>query len=69
MTLQELIEKRPSKLTVPQAAEIMGVTPRFLQCALQQGKLPFGVAVEMGRFVYYINVDRFIAWMCPDKAI
>lgn len=63
MTLKELEEKRPSTITVQEAAEIMGVTPRFLQLALQQGRFPFGVGVEMGRWTFYINTHRFILYM------
>lgn len=48
-----------SKLTVPEAAAIMGVTPQFLRLALQQGRFPFGTAVKMRRWAYYINAQRF----------
>jgi hypothetical protein len=45
------------------AANIMGVTPRFLQVALQQDKFSFGVGVKMERWAYYINTERFINYM------
>lgn len=54
---QEQIES--NKLSVPEAAEIMGVTPQFLRLALQQGRFPFGVAVKMKRWSYYINEKKF----------
>jgi hypothetical protein len=53
----------PLKLTIQEAAQVMGVTPRFLQLALQQNKFDFGVAVEGERWVYYINTERFIKYM------
>lgn len=53
-----------SKLTVREAAAIMGVTPRFLHLALQQERFPFGTAVKMkGRWSYYINTERFLQYM------
>ena len=45
------------KMTVKEAAEIMGVTPRFIQAGLQQQKLPFGTAVEFDRWSYWISKD------------
>ena len=63
MTLKELDEKRPFTITVQQAAEIMDVTPRFLQLALQQGRFPFGTGVEMERWAFYINTERFLLYM------
>lgn len=68
VTLQELIEAnpRPIKLGIKDAASIMGVTPRFLQMGLQQGRFPFGVGVEMEQWAYYINTERFIRYMLGD---
>jgi hypothetical protein len=63
MTLQELAEKHPYTITVQEAAEIMDVTPRFLQLALQQSRFPFGTGVEMGRWTFYINTERFLLYM------
>ncbi|MEW8957825.1 MAG: helix-turn-helix domain-containing protein [Moorella sp. (in: firmicutes)] len=63
MTLQELEQAPTPTLTVKEAAEIMKVTPRFLQLALQQGRFPFGTAVKMKRWSYYINTERFIQYM------
>lgn len=63
MTLSELEHKRPYTITVQEAAEIMCVTPRFLQMALQQGRFPFGAGVEMERWSYYINTERFLLYM------
>lgn len=64
MTLKQLEQERPEKITVQQAAEIMGVTPQFLRIALQNDKFPFGTAVKFtGRWSYYINTERFIKYM------
>lgn len=51
------------KLSVEQAAKIMGVTPMFLRIGLRQGKFPFGTAVKNKRWGYYINAERFRAYM------
>lgn len=63
MTLQELEQKRPFTITIQEAAEIMCVTPRFLQLALQQNRFPFGAGVEMERWAFYINTERFLLYM------
>lgn len=52
-----------SKITVQEASELMRVTPRFLQLALQQNKFPFGIGVKMGKWAYYINARRFYEYM------
>lgn len=63
MNLTEIKKAHPPTMTIQEAAKIMGVTPRFLQIALQQEKFDFGTAVEMDRWVYYINRDRFWQYM------
>ncbi len=63
LTIQDIEKNCPPKLTVQEAAEMMRVTPRFLQLALQQNKFDFGIAVEGDRWVYYINTERFIKYM------
>lgn len=54
-----------ARITVPEAANKMGVTPQFLRVALQQGRFAeFGVAAKMRkRWSYYINARRFEEWM------
>lgn len=49
----------PKKLTVPEAAAIMGVTPQFLRMGLRHDKFPFGTAIKFKRWSYYINAERF----------
>jgi hypothetical protein len=64
MTLQELENKKPPKVTIQEASAIMGVNPRFLQMGLQYNRFPFGTAVKMTReWAYYINTERFIRYM------
>lgn len=55
------------KITVKEAAERMGVTPRYIHYGLQDERLPFGTAVRMeGRWSYYINRARFEKWMAGE---
>lgn len=63
MTLEKLKQEMPPKVKVADAAEIMGVTPRFLQMGLQYERFPFGTAVKFKRWSYYINTERFIQYM------
>lgn len=64
MTLDELIRERPARISVPDAAKIMDVTPRFIHAGLQRGKFNFGTAIKMSkRWSYYINTERFIQYM------
>lgn len=58
--------KRPiiKKLTIVEAARHMDCDPQFLRIALRQGRFSeFGTAVKMRRWVYYINAERFFAYM------
>ena len=53
---------KPS-LAVKEVARALGVTPQFLRLGLQQGRFPFGTAVKMKRWAYYINSERFYAYI------
>ena len=58
-----------NKLTVVEAAEIMGVTQSFLREALIRDKFPFGTGITMSegeRRTFYINRKRFEKWMEGD---
>lgn len=46
-----------------EAAEIMGISEQAMRAALQQGLLPFGVAIKLSEYVYYVNRKRFELWM------
>lgn len=50
-------------LTITEAADLMGIPPQLLRMGLQQGRFPFGVAVKMKRWAYYINADRLFAYL------
>ena len=53
-----------SRLTIPEAAEILNCDPQFLRIALQQGRFSeFGFAVRMKRWAYYIDKERFYAYV------
>ena len=48
------------RLTVEEAAGIMGVSPMFLRIGLRNGRFPFGTAVKFDKqWRYYINPERF----------
>lgn len=51
-------EEKP-ELTVATAARLMGKSKRFLELGLQQGTCPFGYAVKMDRWCYYISPHLF----------
>ena len=68
MTLDQIKATNPPKISVQEAAEVMGITPRFLQLALQQEKFNFGIAVKMEKWSYYINTQKFIDYMENSQA-
>lgn len=49
------------KLTVIDAARIMGASPQFVRMGLRDRRFSFGYAVKMpgGRWSYYINEKKF----------
>ena len=48
------------KITVAEAAAIMGVSQQFVRIGLQRGILKFGYAVKMSnRFTYHISPTKF----------
>ena len=58
------------KITVKEAAEIMGVNPQFLRMGLQHEKFPFGAAVRgKGRWSYYINRKRFETYLKAEDML
>lgn len=55
---------KPNRLTVKEAAVLMGVSEQFIRIGLQQSKLPFGVAVKTSsRWSYYINTTQFLRYI------
>lgn len=44
------------RVSIAEAAEILGLPKQTLRVMLQRGKLPFGTAVQMSSvYTYYIN--------------
>lgn len=60
-----------ARVSVAEAARIMGVTPMFLRMGLRLGRFPFGTAVQMpgGRWSYYINAERFRRYMAGEDMV
>lgn len=56
------------RITIKQAAELLGVSQQFLRIGLQQGKFPFGVAVKTSpsRYTYYINSTQFVKYLSGE---
>lgn len=47
------------RVTVKQAAKLLGVSEQFIRIGLQQGVLPIGAAVKMSeRHTYYISEKK-----------
>lgn len=61
VTVEQLTESKTKKITVLQAAKLMGVDPQFIRVGIQQGVLPFGWAVMVGtkQYSYYISPKLF----------
>lgn len=51
------------KISVTEAARIMGVAPRFIYAGLQEGRFPFGQAVKFTRWSYWISKDKFFKYL------
>lgn len=48
-----------NRISVENAARLMGVSGQFIRIGLQQGVLPFGYAVKRQRWSYYISPMKF----------
>lgn len=49
-----------NRISVEQAAKLLGASPQFIRIGLQQGKLDFGMAVKMSRnWTYVITKQKF----------
>jgi excisionase family DNA binding protein len=53
------------RLSVDEAAKIMGVSKPYIRIGLQRGLLPFGTAVKMtgNRYTYFISKNRFYEYL------
>nr|DAP77946.1 MAG TPA: hypothetical protein [Caudoviricetes sp.] len=49
-----------NRISVEQAAKLLGASPQFIRIGLQQGMLDFGMAVKMSRqWTYVITKQKF----------
>ena len=49
-----------NRISVEQAAKLLGAAPQFIRIGLQQGMLDFGMAVKMSRnWTYVITKQKF----------
>ena len=56
------------RVTVKQAAKLLGVSEQFIRIGLQQGVLPIGVAVKMSeRWTYHISLKRLNEYINETK--
>lgn len=52
------------RMTVAEAASIMGVSRDYIRVGLQRGLLPFGTAVKMSnRYTYFISAAKFFEYI------
>ncbi len=48
------------RLTIKEAAELLGAPEQLVRVGLQQGMFPWGVAMKRSsRYTYYINAVKF----------
>lgn len=55
-------EKYPERITVNYAAKVIRKSPEFVKQGLQQGTCPFGYAVKMKQWEYYISPKLFMEY-------
>ena len=57
------------RLSVDEAAKIMGVSKPYIRIGLQRGLLPFGTAVKMtgNRYTYFISKNRLYEYLGVNK--
>ena len=50
-----------NKMTIGEAAELMGVSKQFVRVGLQKGIFPWGYAVQVSseRYTYFISRQKF----------
>lgn len=55
------------RMTIAEAASIMGVSKDYVRVGLQRGLLPFGTAVKMSnRYTYFISTKKFFEYIGVD---
>ena len=56
------------RVTVTQAAKLIGASPEYVRYALREGRLPIGSAVKMSRkWTYNIQSDRLNAYLGKEQ--
>ena len=52
---------KTTKISIKEAAALMGVSEQYIRIGLQRGILPIGCAMKMtgNRYTYYISPKRF----------
>jgi hypothetical protein len=56
------------KITINEAARLMGKSQQFLRIGLQRGIFPFGTAIKLSSmWTYYINPKRFYEYIGEPK--
>lgn len=60
-----------SRISVSEAAKLLGVSPQFIRIGMQRGTLPIGAAVKMSsRWTYWISmskVEKYIGTAIPNQ--
>ena len=53
-----------NRLSIAEAAKLMGASEQFIRIGLQRGILPFGYAIQMSRkrYTYVIIKQKFIEY-------
>lgn len=56
------------RITVKDAARLMGVSPQFVRIGLQRGLLPIGTAVKMSSvWTYYISEAKLMEFIRKEN--
>ena len=52
---------KENKMSIAEAARLMGVSPQYVRVGLQRGILPWGYAVQVAsnRYTYFISRQKF----------
>lgn len=55
--------KADDRVSVAEAADVLGVSRQFIRIGMQRGQLPIGAAVKMSSvWTYYINRQQLMAY-------
>lgn len=75
LTIEDFLEKAKddilkkyqdgNKISIKEAAELMGKSQQFVRVGLQRGILPFGVAIQISskKYSYYISPKKFYEYV------